>query len=159
QECRPRGPCVTSCRRIRCGAGHCYGEAVGRMAETDGRARSYCGGGGMTEVEAAVLERARQGDGEAGAELYRRFAPRVGGLGRHLWAPPAAAEAAASEVFARLRRALPSYDPAQPFARWLLAVTSHHCVDLLRRRRLESRLFVADEPEASAEAGLPGATL
>jgi RNA polymerase sigma-70 factor (ECF subfamily) len=97
-----------------------------------------------TEVEAAVVGRAREGQPDALAELYRRFGPRVFGLCRHLLGTPDAAADATGEVFLRLGRILASYDAAQPFAPWLLSVTAHHCVDVLRRRRVERRLFAAE---------------
>jgi RNA polymerase sigma-70 factor (ECF subfamily) len=100
-----------------------------------------------TEVTACV-ERARRGDRDGLAELYRTFGRRVLGLCRYLLGSPDAAEDARSEVFARLPHAIDHYDAALPFDRWLLSVTSHHCLDLLRRRRLEARLF-ASEPEES----------
>src|SRR5262249_62208735 len=53
----------------------------------------------------------------------------------------------------------PPQHPPRRSARGLLAGPRPPGVDRPGRRRLESRLFVADEPEASAEAGLPGATL
>jgi RNA polymerase sigma-70 factor (ECF subfamily) len=108
-----------------------------------------------TDVTQAV-ERARSGDGEGLAELYQTFGRRVLGLCRHLLGSPGPAEVARSEIFARLPSAIGRYDPALPFDRWLLSVTSHHCLDVLRRRRLESRLFVSepDEPETLA-AGDP----
>ena len=97
---------------------------------------------------AAAVERARGGDRDGLAELYRTFGRRVLGLCRHLLGSTVAAEDARSEVFARLPRAIDHYDATLPFDRWLLSVTSHHCLDLLRRRRLESRLF-ASEPDES----------
>ena len=99
-----------------------------------------------TEVTGAV-ERARRGDREGLAELYQRFGPRVLGLCRHLLGSPEAAEDARSDVFSRLPQVIKRYDPALPFDRWLLSVTSHRCLDLLRRRRLESRLFAAELEE------------
>lgn len=106
---------------------------------------------------AAAVERARGGDRDGLAELYQTFGRRVLGLCRHLLGSTVAAEDARSEVFARLLRAIDHYDAALPFDRWLLSVTSHHCLDLLRRRRLESRLFAseADEPE-TITASEPG---
>ena len=104
-----------------------------------------------TEVAEAV-ERARGGDRDGLADLYRTFGRRVLGLCRHLLGSPVAAEDARSEVFARLPRAIDHYDAALPFDRWLLSVTSHHCLDLLRRRRLEPRLFVSEAEEAAALA-------
>ena len=41
-----------------------------------------------------------------------------------------------------------SYDTSLPFPRWLMSVTSHYCVDLLRKRKVESRLFEPAEPGA-----------
>lgn len=101
-----------------------------------------------------AVERARRGDQAGLAELYAEFGRRVLGLCRQLLGSPEAAEDARSEVFLRLPRALERYDVSLPFDRWLLSVTSHHCLDVLRRRRLESRLFAADLDETdSASVG------
>jgi RNA polymerase sigma-70 factor (ECF subfamily) len=106
-----------------------------------------------------LVARARAGDDEALGEVYRRLRPRVRGLCRHLLRSPEAAEDAASEAFLRVRRALAAYDPAQPFVRWVFSIASHHCLDLLRRRRLEGRLFVPEEDgrpgEAAPDAAAP----
>jgi RNA polymerase sigma-70 factor, ECF subfamily len=105
-----------------------------------------------------TLERARHGDREGLAELYRAFGPRVLGLCRHLLGSPEAAEDARSDVFSRLPQVIDRYDPALSFERWLLSVASHRCLDLLRRRRLESRLFASelDEVDDRAVGGEPG---
>ena len=95
-----------------------------------------------------TVDRARRGDREGLAELYRAFGPRVLGLCRHLLGSPEAAEDARSDVFSRLPYVIDRYDPALPFDRWLLSVTSHRCLDLLRRRRLESRLFATELEES-----------
>jgi RNA polymerase sigma-70 factor (ECF subfamily) len=105
-----------------------------------------------TEVTDAVL-RARRGDRQGLADLHRLYGRRVLGLCRHLLGSPDAAEDARNEVFARLPRAVERYDAALPFERWLLSVTSHHCLDLLRRRRVEARLFVAEPEEPGTAAG------
>jgi len=62
---------------------------------------------------------------------------------RRLLDDPTSAEDAASEVFLRARRALSSYDPAQPFRPWLRAIASNYCIDLLRRQKTERKLFSA----------------
>ncbi len=106
----------------------------------------------------AVLERARAGDAEAWTTLYRQFSRRVFGLCRHLLGSREAAEDATSEVFVRVQRAIRSYDREQPFPQWLLAIVSHYCLDQLRRRRVEQRLFEADEatlPELPAADSSP----
>jgi RNA polymerase sigma-70 factor, ECF subfamily len=99
-----------------------------------------------------VISRAMNDDADALGELYRLFRARVFGLCRHLLGRQEDAEDATSEVFARLPNAMKSYEQSLPFPRWLLSVTSHHCVDKLRRRQLEQRLF---EPEPVETLTLP----
>jgi RNA polymerase sigma-70 factor (ECF subfamily) len=99
-----------------------------------------------------VISRAMNDDADALGELYRLFRARVLGLCRHLLGRQEDAEDAASEVFSRLPKALKSYETSLPFPRWLLSVTSHHCLDRLRRRQLEQRLF---EPEPVEGLTLP----
>jgi RNA polymerase sigma-70 factor (ECF subfamily) len=99
-----------------------------------------------------VVRQARAGEGVAWADLYRLFYRRVLGLSRYLLGSKVEAEDAASEVFARLPEAMRSYDSTLPFPRWLFSVASHHCLDLLRRRRREQRFFEPQEAEATEAA-------
>jgi len=104
-------------------------------------------------VPAEVIRHAREGDGEAFAELYRRFSRRVFGLCLHLLGKREDAEDATSEVFMKLRTALGRYDDALPFRPWLTGVAAKHCLDRLRRRRREKSLFETerDDPPAIVE--------
>ncbi len=99
-----------------------------------------------------VLQRAGADDADALTELYRQFYPRVLGLCRYLLGSEEEAEDAASEVFARLQKAMRTYDSSLPFPRWLLSITSHYCVDLLRERGAEQRLFEPAEAEGPEPA-------
>jgi RNA polymerase sigma-70 factor (ECF subfamily) len=104
------------------------------------------------------MKRAGVADREALATLYRHFHRRVLGLCRYLLGSASEAEDAASEVFARLPRAMESYDNSLAFPRWLMSVTSHYCIDLLRKRNVERRLFEpaeADAPEPAAVSPSP----
>jgi RNA polymerase sigma-70 factor, ECF subfamily len=106
----------------------------------------------------ALVKRAGAADKEALAALYRHFHRRVFGLCRYLLGSETEAEDAASDVFTRLPRAMNSYDISLPFPRWLMSITSHHCVDLLRKRKVASRLFEpaeADAPEAASATPSP----
>jgi RNA polymerase sigma-70 factor, ECF subfamily len=85
-------------------------------------------------------------------ELYTRFHPQMLRLCLYLLGSMEEAEDAASEVFARLPRALESYDPAQSLEPWLSRVASNYCVDVLRRRRSEQRIFQPVNPEAPEPA-------
>jgi RNA polymerase sigma-70 factor (ECF subfamily) len=100
------------------------------------------------------VERARSGDAAAFGELFRCFEDDVAKLCRRLLGSKEAAGDASSEAFLRARRALDQYQDTQPFRPWLLAIAAHHCVDLIRRRSRESKLF---EPE-EAGAAIAGST-
>src|SRR5262249_43954057 len=63
------------------------------------------------------------------------------GLCRYLLNSFDAAEDASHEVFLRAQKKFADYDPSLPLANWLLGIASHYCVDLLRRRTVEGRLF------------------
>jgi len=100
----------------------------------------------------ALAKRAGADDKEALAALYRLFHRRVFGLCRYLLGSETEAEDAASEVFTRLPRAMNTYDASLPFPRWLMSVTSHYCVDLLRKRKVQGRLFEPSEADAPEPA-------
>jgi RNA polymerase sigma-70 factor (ECF subfamily) len=98
--------------------------------------------------------------GEAGAsfeDLFRAHEGDVIRLCRRMLASETAATDAAQEVFLRARRGYDSYDPRRPFRRWLLGVASHHCIDQLRRRNREARLFAAEDLDPADLQG-PGAS-
>jgi RNA polymerase sigma-70 factor (ECF subfamily) len=96
----------------------------------------------------ALLERARAGDGAAFAELFAAFESDVARVCRRMLDGTGGdAEDAAAEVFLRARRSLAGVDPNRPFRAWLLSVASHHCIDVLRRRTRERRIFDAREAE------------
>jgi RNA polymerase sigma-70 factor (ECF subfamily) len=46
------------------------------------------------------------------------------------------AEDAAQEAFLRVFLNLRKYDESRSFRTWLLSITSHHCIDRIRRRRI-----------------------
>ncbi len=104
-----------------------------------------------------VVERARAGDPEAFAELFRHTRADVARVCRRLLGPGANAEDAASEVFLRVRRGLDGFAGERPLRPWLLGVARHHCIDVLRRRRTEARLFSPADWTAEDPAD-PGAS-
>ena len=97
-----------------------------------------------TQLE-AVLREAQMGNAAAFGRVYGEFSSRVFGLCRKMLGSQAAAEDAMSEVFERAYQALDSYDQERPFDRWILTIASRHCLNRLRRQRIEKRLF-HDEP-------------
>jgi len=92
-----------------------------------------------------VLREAQMGSSVAFGRVYGEFSGKVFGLCRKMLGSEAAAEDATSEVFDRAYQALDQYDRERPFDRWILTIASRHCLNRLRRERLEKRLF-QDEP-------------
>jgi len=91
-------------------------------------------------------------DDEDLAEQYRTHRARVVGLCRRLLGSSEQAEDAVHEVFLRAHTTRGDYDPSRPFANWVLTIASHYCIDVLRRRSTEARLFGTEEAEQAAAA-------
>ena len=81
-------------------------------------------------------------------DIYREHHRKVFNLCAYLLNSLNAAEDAAHEVFLRVQRRMDTYDPALPFSSWILKVASNYCIDILRRRGLEKRLFGVDTSES-----------
>ena len=89
--------------------------------------------------------------GPLSADTYPEARRRVFGLCRLLLgSSPSAAEDATGEVFLKAQRAIVSYNRTMPLVAWLLAIARNHCLDVLRRRSREGRLF-SEEPVADGE--------
>jgi RNA polymerase sigma-70 factor (ECF subfamily) len=92
-------------------------------------------------------------DANSTPELDHDFdenAPKVRGLCRYVLGSRDAAEDAVSEVYLKARQTQALYDPRQPFAAWIMSIARHYCFDVLRRRRVEARLFTASEIDVDA---------
>ncbi len=114
-----------------------------------GLSQMSAGPGASRWVEQAAVgadEPAGPGDFEA---RYREHEEAVSQLCRRMLGAGPAAEDAGHEVFLRAQRGRDGYDPAQPFRPWILAIAGHHCIDQLRRRRTEWRLFDAGDLDAA----------
>lgn len=80
--------------------------------------------------------------------MYREHHRRIFNLCAYLLNSPNAAQDAAHDVFLRAQRRMDTYDPSLPFSSWILKVASNYCIDILRRRGLEKRLFATDSAES-----------
>jgi RNA polymerase sigma-70 factor, ECF subfamily len=90
-------------------------------------------------------------------EIYRTHYRRVLSLCRYLLNSSDAAEDAAHEVFFRVQLKFDTYDRSLPLSTWLLGIASHYCIDVLRRRGVETRLFALD-PDEGFEPAAPQAS-
>ena len=92
-------------------------------------------------------------------EMYKTHYRRVFGVCRYLLNSFDAAEDATHEVFLRAQRRLSTYDRSLPFSNWLVGIATNHCIDLLRRRTTEKRLFDVKTPGDVGELRAPPGTL
>jgi RNA polymerase sigma-70 factor, ECF subfamily len=95
---------------------------------------------------------ASSGDRRDLAAIYKLYSKRVAGLCRHMLRDETLAQDAASEVFLRVRDAIHGHDPSIPLERWVLRIAANHCIDVMRRRRLERRWFSIEEPPGDPPA-------
>ena len=97
------------------------------------------------------VARARRGDQEAFAELVYLFQDPVFNFCYRMLGEAGEAEDASQETFLRVHKNLHRYDTARSFKTWLLSIASNHCIDRLRKRRLQY-VSLDDEPTAAALA-------
>ena len=104
------------------------------------------------------MERVRDGDREAFAELYRREAPRVFAVLVHLCGARERAEDVLQEVFLKAWRAAPRWRAEAPVGAWLLAIARRagwNASAFRRRRRALRRTGAAADIEA-VDVSAPG---
>jgi RNA polymerase sigma-70 factor (ECF subfamily) len=90
----------------------------------------------MEDTEAVWIKQAQAGDQSAFTCLVEAYQTPVYNLAYRMLGNSVEAENAAQETFIRMYTKLDTYDPQRKFSSWLLAIASHYCVDLLRRRRM-----------------------
>lgn len=108
----------------------------------------------MSEQDRILIDwviKARLGDQEAFAELVHLFRDPVYNFCYRMLGESGEAEDASQETFLRVHRNLHRYDISRSFKTWLLSIASNHCIDRLRRRRVQY-VSLDDEPTAAALA-------
>ena len=102
------------------------------------------------------VERAKQGDHDAFAELIRGSVTRLDGAARLILRDPELARDAVQEALIRAWRDLPGLRDPDRFEAWLHRLTVNSCLDLARRRRrrvIEVELEPIDAAVAFDPAG------
>src|SRR5438309_2335847 len=108
------------------------------------------------DPEVRLMLRVGRGDGEAFAELERRYAGRVFGYFCRQLGDRTEAEDLTQEVFLRLYRARQRYRPRARFATWVFHITQNVARNALRarRRRPAARVSLGPGGEGDALAAL-----
>ena len=96
------------------------------------------------ELDAITLERARRGDMDACAAIYRRFGTACFNLALRILGDRAAAEDVVQEVFLKMINTLPGFRGDAPFGVWLKRMTANATIDTLRA----GQRFADEDPEA-----------
>jgi len=120
------------------------------------RGRTLSGVSEGSNVDLDLIRAFARRDPSAANELYRRFAPRVYGLGMVMLGSAAQAEDLVQDTFVKVWRKADSYEPSRgSLDTWVLLIARSLAIDLLRRRVLETRILASQEPlgEASEEPG------
>ena len=99
-----------------------------------------------------LVGRIIDGDTAAFTLLVERYKRPVYALAYRLLGNATDAEDAAQETFVRAYTRLTSYQPGSRFGSWLLAITSHWCIDSLRRKRA---LSLEAASEGRGDLGTP----
>jgi len=93
-------------------------------------------------------------DAGAAEELYRRFAPRVFGLGKVMLGDASRAEDLVQDTFVKIWRVAGSYEPSRgALDTWVLLIARSLAIDTIRRRVLEARVTAQQEPPQEATEG------
>ncbi len=89
--------------------------------------------GTVTDVETAVLDRARRGDHEAFAVVVRHYDPALRRLAYRVLGSPARMDDALQEAYVKAFRALPRFRGQSQLGTWLHRIVFNACLDELRR--------------------------
>ena len=100
-----------------------------------------------------LIERARDGDEPAFAELVRRFERPVFSLVYRLVRHRETAEDLAQEAFVKVYQNLDRFDPKYKVSSWLFKIAHNHTIDHLRRRRLDTLSIEGSPYDDAAEGG------
>lgn len=108
----------------------------------------------MAEPDPIILEwveATKQGDQDAFAELVYTFQDPVYNLCYRMLGESGEAEDATQEAFLRAYMNIERYDTNRSFKTWVMSIASNHCIDRLRKRRMQY-VSLDDEPTAAALA-------
>lgn len=105
-----------------------------------------------------LMARAQDGDGVAYRRLLEEITPYLRSLAVRRHRDPSDVEDAVQDVLLTIHSIRKTYDPARPFAPWLVAIASRRFIDRLRRqgrtRGRETPLTVDHETFSEPEANL-----
>ena len=107
----------------------------------------------MNNLGPEMLDQVQKGSQEAFTQLVEIYQRPVYNLCYRMLGDANEAEDAAQETFLKVYRNIKHYDQERPFSTWLLSIAAHHCIDQLRKRRMNvvsmDELPYIDPPDSS----------
>lgn len=100
----------------------------------------------MTENEA--IDRCRRGDISGLHILFELHRTKVYNLSWRMLGSPQEAEDVLQDIFLKVHDRVKNYRGDSAFSTWLYRMTTNHCLDLLRRRKILAFLGFENAPEA-----------
>ena len=86
-------------------------------------------------TEQYIIQRAKNGDRNAFAELVNLYKDRVFHISYRMLASRQEAEDVAQETFMRVYNNLANYDPQYKFSTWIYRIATNLSIDFIRRRK------------------------
>ena len=111
---------------------------------------------------AALMRAAQAGDPQSYATALKACVPLIGATARRAGVRPDRMDDVVQDTLITIHRALPTYDPARPFAPWLRAIATRRAIDSLRLHGRHGAREIQDdiaymahaEPGPNAEAAV-----
>jgi RNA polymerase sigma-70 factor (ECF subfamily) len=103
-----------------------------------------------------LVNRAREGDGKAFAELMNRYRDTIYYLMLRMVSNPSDADDLTIEAFGKAFRSIELYSPSFAFSTWLFKIATNNCIDFIRKKRMTPSPYdnIAEEDE-EITASLP----
>jgi len=106
-----------------------------RLVGKDDRSGAYGTASVTRDVDWSILmARAQEGDGAAYHRLLQEITPYLRSLAARRHRDPNDAEDSVQDVLLTVHSIRQTYDPARPFAPWLVAIANRRFIDRLRRQ-------------------------
>lgn len=130
----------------------------------DAEATKYCKINDEARLkEASLIERTKQGDQQAFAELVELHQDHVYNLAYRILQNAEEADDATQEIFVKVWQAISSFRGDSKFTTWLYRIVHNHCLNRLRSTKnapktisTETNLEEGDDSEHDLLANLPG---
>jgi RNA polymerase sigma factor (sigma-70 family) len=106
----------------------------------------------MRQVEAVII-RVQQGEQESFAFIVDAFQQPVYRYCCRMLGNRQDAEDAVQDVLVKAYQSISGYKPTVSFSAWLYRIAGNHCLNLLRRRRMQGHFLRVFRPDTAAAAG------